>query len=99
MHGVEKVLRNKIAGFRLGVIMDPDGDRIRFADANVQIPMNYFGAMALHFLHVHKKFSGVVAKSVGTSNLVNAAAERLGIPVRNKSRIQKLQTVHAEIIE
>ena len=82
MQGVEKILRSKIAGFRLGVIMDPDGDRIRFADAGVQIPMNYFGAMALHFLHVYKKFSGVVAKSVGTSNLVNAVAERLGIPVR-----------------
>jgi phosphomannomutase len=44
--------------------------------------MNYFGAMALHFLHVHKGISGVVAKSVGTSNLVNAIAEKLGIPVR-----------------
>jgi phosphomannomutase len=44
--------------------------------------MNYFGAMALHFLHVHKNISGVVAKSVGTSNLVTAIAGKLGIPVR-----------------
>jgi len=29
MHGVEKVLRESRANFRLGVIMDPDGDRIR----------------------------------------------------------------------
>jgi phosphomannomutase len=66
--------------------MDPDGDRIRYAaryiDSIMQIPMNYFGAMALHFLNVHKKFPGVVAKSVGTSNFVNAIAAKLGIPVK-----------------
>ena len=82
MAGVEKVLGSSKSKFRLGVIMDPDGDRIRFSDGRVQIPMNYFGAMALHFLHVHKGISGVVAKSVGTSNLVNAIAEKLGVPVR-----------------
>lgn len=82
MAGVEEVLGKSGARFCLGVIMDPDGDRIRFADKKGQLPMNYFGAMALHFLHVHKGISGVVAKSVGTSNLVNAIADRLGIPVR-----------------
>jgi len=82
MAGVEKILRESNSRFNLGAIMDPDGDRIRYADGVMQIPMNYFGAMALHFLHVHKKFSGVVAKSVGTSNFVNAIAEKLGIPIR-----------------
>lgn len=82
MAGVEKVLRKSNARFRLGVIMDPDGDRIRFADKSMQIPMNYFGAMAFHFLHVHKKFKGIAVKSVGTSNLVNAIAEKLVVPVR-----------------
>lgn len=82
MEGVEKVLKASNARFKLGVIMDPDGDRIRFSDGSMQIPMNYFGAMALHFLHAHKGISGVVAKSVGTSNFVNAIAEKLGIPVR-----------------
>jgi phosphomannomutase len=62
--------------------MDPDGDRIRFADHTIQIPMNYFGAMALHFLHVHKGLQGVAAKSVGTSNFVNAIAEKHGIPLK-----------------
>ena len=38
----------------MGVIIDPDGDRIRHADENMQIPMNYFGAMAFHFLSVYK---------------------------------------------
>ena len=82
MLGVEKVLRENNARFKLGVIMDPDGDRIRHSDGRLQIPMNYFGAMALHFLHVYKQIPGVVAKSVGTSNFVNAIAERLGIPIK-----------------
>ena len=82
MQGVEKVLKESKARFRLGVIMDPDGDRIRYADSSMQIPMNYFGAMAFHFLHVHKGISGVGVRSVGTSNLLNAIAEKLGIPVR-----------------
>jgi len=82
MAGVEKVLAGSSAKLKLGVIMDPDGDRIRFSDGTMQIAMNYFGAMALHFLHVYKKFNGVVAKSVGTSNFVNAIAEKLGIPIK-----------------
>ncbi len=82
MAGVEQALRAGRERFRIGVIMDPDGDRIRFADHTMQIPMNYFGAMALHFLHVHKGIKGVAVKSVGTSNFVNAIAERHGIPVR-----------------
>jgi phosphomannomutase len=82
MSGVDKSLKNSKAKLKLGVIMDPDGDRIRFSDGTTQIPMNYFGAMALHFLHVHKKINGVVAKSVGTSNFVNAVAGKLGIPIK-----------------
>jgi phosphomannomutase len=82
MTGVEEALKKSNASLKLGVIMDPDGDRIRFSDGTVQVPMNYFGAMACHFLHVHKGFSGVVAKSVGTSNLVNAIAEKLCIPIK-----------------
>lgn len=82
MLNVERILKESIARFKLGVIMDPDGDRIRHADDKMQIPMNYFGAMAFHFLNVHKKISGIVAKSVGTSNLVNAIAEKLGVPVK-----------------
>ncbi|OGW33402.1 MAG: phosphomannomutase [Nitrospirae bacterium GWC2_42_7] len=82
MAKVEKVLSESRERLKLGVIMDPDGDRIRYTDGKTQIPMNYFGAMALHFLHVHKKISGVVAKSVGTSNFVNAIAEKLNIPIK-----------------
>lgn len=82
MDGVMRVLGGSTAKFRIGAIMDPDGDRIRHADATIQIPMNYFGAMALHFLHVHKGYQGVVAKSVGTSNFVNAIASKLNVPIR-----------------
>ncbi|UCD34279.1 MAG: phosphomannomutase [Nitrospiraceae bacterium] len=82
MKAMEDVLTRSRAKFRLGAILDPDGDRIRHADERLKIPMNYFGAMALHFLHVHKGFTGVAVKSVGTSNLVNAIGKKLGIPVR-----------------
>lgn len=82
MREVEKLLRQSDSKFRIGVIMDPDGDRIRFADHTRQIPMNYFGAMAFHFLHVHKDIKGIVVKSVGTSNFVNAIAEKHNIVVR-----------------
>jgi phosphomannomutase len=82
MHAVEQVLNESTARFKLGVIMDPDGDRIRHTDGTVQVPMNYFGALALHFLYVYKGYKGIVAKSVGTSNLVNAIALHFGIPVR-----------------
>lgn len=82
MEGMGKVLQESNAKFKLGAILDPDGDRIRHADDRMIIPMNYFGAMALHFLHVHKGFSGVAVKAVGTSNLVNAIAGKLNVPVR-----------------
>ncbi len=82
MEGLEKVLKASNSKYKLGVILDPDGDRIRHTDSAMIIPMNYFGAMALHFLHVHKGFRGVVAKSVGTSNLVNAIAGKLHIPLK-----------------
>ncbi len=82
MEAVDALLKQSTAAFKIGAILDPDGDRIRFADHIMQIPMNYFGAMALHFLHVHKGFKGAVVKSVGTSNFANAIAEKLGIPVR-----------------
>lgn len=81
MQWVEKILKESSARFRMGVIMDPDGDRIRHADAFMQIPMNYFGAMAFHFLHVYKGIKGIGVKSLGSSNLLNAIAGRLGIPV------------------
>ncbi len=82
MESVIRILKSSNARFKIGAIMDPDGDRIRHADGVMQIPMNYFGAMAFHFLHKFKGFDGIVAKSVGTSNFVNAIAEKMLVPVR-----------------
>ncbi len=75
-------LESSTCRFKLGVIMDPDGDRIRLTDGARDISMNHFGAMALHFLHEYKNISGVLAKTVATSNFGNAIAEKLGIPVK-----------------
>ena len=63
--------------FRIGAIIDPDGDRIRFTDGHREIAMNQFGAMAYHFLHEVKGKKGMVAKTVATSNLANTIAEAL----------------------
>ena len=78
---IEEILGQESNRLKLGVIMDPDGDRIRHTDGKMQIPMNYFGALAFHFLHLHKNIQGVVVKSVGTSNLVNAIADTLNVAV------------------
>ena len=67
--------------FKLGVIMDPDGDRIRFTDGTSDISMNHFGAMALHFLYIHKGIQGLLVKSVATSNFANAVAKKLNIKI------------------
>jgi phosphomannomutase len=63
---------------KIGAIIDPDGDRIRFTDGEIEISMNQFGAMAYLFLHEIKGKRGMVAKTVATSNLANAVAEQLG---------------------
>ncbi len=71
-------VRNKLAQrqepLKLGVIMDPDADRIRLTDGTTDIDMNHFGAMSYHFLHEEKGLKGMVAKTVATSNFVNAIA-------------------------
>ncbi|MBF0465108.1 MAG: phosphomannomutase [Nitrospirae bacterium] len=77
MKKVTEALRSSSAKFKLGVIMDPDGDRIRFTDGTTELPMNYFGALAFHFFYKYKGFKGIVTKSVATSNFVNAIAEKL----------------------
>ncbi|MGE4559817.1 MAG: phosphoglucomutase [Desulfobulbus sp.] len=63
---------------KIGAIIDPDGDRIRFTDGDIEISMNQFGAMAYHFLHEIKGKHGMVAKTVASSNLANALAGQLG---------------------
>lgn len=78
MTQVITALRNRKERLKLGAIIDPDGDRIRFTDGSVEISMNQFGAMAYHFLHETKHKKGMVAKTVASSNLANAVADALG---------------------
>ncbi len=76
--GIRRELSRRPEPLCLGVIMDPDADRIRFADREGEITMNHFGAMAYHFLHEIKGLRGLVAKTVATSNFANAIAGALG---------------------
>ena len=77
MRQVGETLRARPERLKLGAIIDPDGDRIRFTDGTVEISMNQFGAMAYHFLHEVKGKRGMVAKTVATSNLANCLARAL----------------------
>ncbi len=78
MQPIMAALRQRKEPFKVGAIIDPDGDRIRFTDGTTEISMNQFGAMAYHYLHEIKGKKGMVAKTVATSNLANAVAEALG---------------------
>ncbi|PIE57340.1 MAG: phosphoglucomutase [Desulfobulbus propionicus] len=71
-------LKDRQASLKVGAIIDPDGDRIRFTDGDIEISMNQFGAMAYHFIHQVKHKKGMVAKTVASSNLANAVAMQLG---------------------
>ncbi|PID72771.1 MAG: phosphoglucomutase [Desulfobulbus propionicus] len=72
-----ETLANRPEPLKIGAIIDPDGDRIRFTDGEVEISMNQFGAMAYHFIHEQKGKQGMVAKTVATSNLANGIATKL----------------------
>ncbi|MBU0674577.1 MAG: phosphoglucomutase [Proteobacteria bacterium] len=78
MQAVIRTLNERPEQLKLGVIIDPDADRIRFTDGRKEIEMNQFGAAAYHYLHEEKNVKGLVAKSVATSNFANIIAERLG---------------------
>jgi len=78
---VHELLAGRPEKYRIGAIIDPDGDRIRFTDGRQEISMNQFGAMAYHFLVVHKRKKGMVAKTVATSNMANQLAESFGAEV------------------
>ena len=78
MSRVTQRLKDSTKKLKIGAIIDPDADRIRFTDGDTEISMNQFGAMSYHFLHEHKNLVGMVAKTVATSNLANSVAARLG---------------------
>jgi phosphomannomutase len=78
LKAVNELLMSRPEKLKIGAIIDPDGDRIRFSDGETEITMNHFGAMAYHFLHEKKGLHGLVAKTVATSNLANGIAAGLG---------------------
>lgn len=78
MQPVLTALASRSEALKLGVVMDPDGDRIRFCDGQQIINMNGFGALAYHFLHEELDKKGLVAKTVATSNMANALAHAFG---------------------
>jgi phosphomannomutase len=78
MQPVLAILAARPEPLKIGAIIDPDGDRIRFTDGTIEISMNQFGAMAYHFLHEVKGKKGMVAKTVASSNLANGVAAQLG---------------------
>ena len=75
---VMQLLANRPEPLKLGAIIDPDGDRIRFTDGESEISMNQFGALAFYYLHKEKKKKGLLAKTVATSNFANSLAVALG---------------------
>jgi len=74
---VREVLDARQEPLKVGMIIDPDADRIRFVDPVMEISMNQFGAMAYHYLHEIKGKKGILAKTVATSNFGNAIAKAL----------------------
>lgn len=75
---LRQLLAERPEPLKLGMLIDPDADRIRFTDGANDIDMNRFGAAAYHYLHEGKGRRGLVAKSVATSNFANAVAKGVG---------------------
>jgi len=67
---------------KLGIATDGDADRFGIVDKDGSfIEPNYIIALLLDYLVRNRKMSGGVARSVATSHLIDAVAERHGIEV------------------
>ena len=81
MQSMIDFLNQQNTPFKLGAIMDPDGDRVRFYDGEQVINMNEFGAIATHYyFKQHHKKQGV-ARSVATSHFVDKIAQSFKAPI------------------
>ncbi len=76
---IEKLLASG-RPYTLAVALDPDADRIRFADAHLDVDMNRFGAIA--FAHFTKRgLPGGLCTTVPSSGFAAAIAKKRGRPV------------------
>ncbi|MFQ5795634.1 MAG: phosphoglucomutase/phosphomannomutase family protein [Candidatus Bipolaricaulia bacterium] len=72
----------RASGQALGIAGDPDVDRFGIVDRDGSyITPNQFIAIALRYLYEVRGYRGGAAKSVATTDLINAVAESLGIPI------------------
>jgi len=72
----------KETGAALGIATDGDADRFGIVDADgTYIQPNYVIALLLDYLMETRGWKNGVAKSVATTNMINAIAEKAGIPL------------------
>ncbi|MDR2431856.1 MAG: phosphomannomutase [Candidatus Margulisbacteria bacterium] len=73
------ILKRSAKPLRLAAALDPDADRIRFADANLDIDMNMFAAIALDYAVKRGLTQGVVT-SVASSGFAANIARQNNLP-------------------
>ncbi len=74
------VIQTNRRKFTLAVALDPDADRIRYADADMDIDMNRFGAIAYAHL-LSRGMKGGICSSVPSSDFALEIARRNGFVV------------------
>jgi phosphomannomutase len=75
--GLMEILRDMKRKLSLAVALDPDADRIRFADARVDIDMNRFGAVGYASL-LRRGLKGGLATTVPSSGFASEIARKNG---------------------
>jgi phosphoglucomutase len=72
----------KEIGAGIGIATDGDADRFGIVDADgTYIQANYIIALLFEYLMETRGWNNGVAKSVATTNLINAVAEKNGVPL------------------
>lgn len=72
----------RVMGAGLGIACDGDADRFGIVDADgTYIQPNYVIALLFEYLMETRGWKNGVAKSVATTNLINALAEKNGVPL------------------
>jgi phosphomannomutase len=72
-----EVLQKNHRKFTLAVALDPDADRIRYADSEMDIDMNHFGAIAYAHL-IQKGFKGAICSTLPSSDFALEIAKQEG---------------------